>query len=113
MATVLKNAEFANVRTILNSGNVLLQSSFSVAAVRKKAKATLRKQFGCQARVLVYDIATVWTMFEPDPYERKVDGYQSYVTFVADEAMLHELAPNRRQQHLSLDQQVGHGDSVI
>ncbi|OAX70771.1 DUF1697 domain-containing protein [Mycobacterium leprae] len=48
MATVLTNTEFANVRTILSSSNVLLQSSLEVAAVRKKAEATLRKQFGCQ-----------------------------------------------------------------
>ncbi len=92
VAAALTDAGFANVRTILASGNVLLDSSSGVAAVRKKAEATLRQRFGYEAWVLAYDIDTVRAISEAYPYEREVDGYQSYVTFVTDAAVLDELA---------------------
>ena len=92
VATALADAGFTNVRTILASGNVLLESSAKVAAVRKKAEATLRETFGYDAWVLVYDIDTVRAVVDAYPFEREVEGYQSYVTFVADAALLDELA---------------------
>ena len=82
VATALTEAGFTNVRTILASGNVLLESSARVAAVRKKAEAALRERFGYEAWVLAYDIDTVRAIFEAYPFEREIDGYQSYVTFV-------------------------------
>jgi uncharacterized protein (DUF1697 family) len=92
VATALTDAGFANVRTILATGNVLLESSSSVTAVRKKAEAALRERFGYDAWVLAYDIDTVRAIDEAYPFEREVDGYQSYVTFVADAVVLDELA---------------------
>ena len=92
VATALADAGFANVRTILASGNVLLESSAGVAAVRKKAEATLRETFGYDAWVLAYDIDTVRAVVDAYPFERDVDGYQSYITFVTDAAVLDELA---------------------
>jgi uncharacterized protein (DUF1697 family) len=92
VANALTDAGFANVRTILASGNVLLEASAGAAAVRKKAEATLRETFGYDAWVLVYDIDTVRAIDDAYPFKREVDGYQSYVTFVADPAVLDELA---------------------
>ena len=92
VAAALSDAGFANVRTILATGNVLLESKSGVAAVRKKAEAALRERFGYEAWVLAYDIDTVRAIFEAYPFEREVDGYQSYVTFVTDAAVLDELA---------------------
>ena len=92
VATALTDAGFANVRTILASGNVLLESASGVATVRKKAEAALRERFGYDAWVLAYEIDTVRTIDEAYPFEREVDGHQSYVTFVADAAVLDEIA---------------------
>jgi uncharacterized protein (DUF1697 family) len=92
VATALSDAGFTNVRTILATGNVLLESSSGVAAVRKKAEAALRERFGYEAWVLAYDIDTVRTISEAYPFERDVDGYQSYVTFVTDAKVLGELS---------------------
>lgn len=92
VADALTDAGFTGVRTILASGNVLLESSARAAAVRKKAEATLREKFGYEAWVLVYDIETVRAVVDGYPFEREVEGHQSYVTFVADEAVLDELA---------------------
>ncbi|MGD1252905.1 DUF1697 domain-containing protein [Mycobacterium seoulense] len=92
VARALTGAGFTNVRTILASGNVVLESRAGAAAVRKKAEATLREKFGYDAWVLVYDLATVRAVVDAYPFEPEVDGYQSYVTFVADKAVLDELA---------------------
>lgn len=91
VAAALSTAGFSAVRTILASGNVLLAAPDDVRTVRATAEATLRSAFGYDAWVLVYDIATVQAIVEAYPFEREVDGYQSYVTFVADAAVFDEL----------------------
>ncbi len=112
VASALTNAGFANVRTILASGNVLLESSAGaagVSGVRKKAEATLRERFGYDAWVLVYDLETVRAVVDAYPFEREVDGYQSYVTFVADAAVLDELAG----LGAGADEKIARGDGVV
>jgi uncharacterized protein (DUF1697 family) len=111
VATALTDAGFANVRTILASGNVLLEASSGVAAVRKKVEATLRERFGYDAWVLAYDIETVRAIVEAYPFEREVDGYQSYVTFVTDAAVLDELAA--LADKAGPDEKISRGDGVV
>jgi uncharacterized protein (DUF1697 family) len=111
VAAALTEAGFADVRTILASGNVLLESASGVAAVRKKAEAALRKTFGYDAWVLAYDIATLRAIDEAYPFEREVDGYQSYVTFVADPGVLDELAA--LGEKAGADEKISRGDGVV
>jgi uncharacterized protein (DUF1697 family) len=111
VATALTDAGFVNVRTILATGNVLLESSSGVAAVRKKAEAALRERFGYEAWVLAYDIDAVRTIFDAYPFEREVDGYQSYVTFVTDAAVLDELAALAGQA--GPDEKISRGEGVV
>ncbi|WP_156689053.1 DUF1697 domain-containing protein [Mycobacterium sp. Marseille-P9652] len=92
VARALTDAGFGEVRTVLATGNVLLESSAKAATVRKKAETALRDAFGYDAWVLVYDVESVRDIDEAYPFEREVDGYQSYVTFVANAAVLDELA---------------------
>jgi len=92
VAKAFEEAGFTNVRTILASGNVQLESRSGVDAVRKKAETALRDAFGYDAWVLAYDIKTVAAISKAFPFEREVDGHHSYVTFVTDEQVLDELA---------------------
>jgi uncharacterized protein (DUF1697 family) len=92
VAKVLEDAGFTNVRTILATGNVLLDSRSGVDAVRKKAEKALRDGFGYDAWVLAYELDTVRKISERFPFEREVDGHHSYVTFVTDSDVLDELA---------------------
>ena len=55
VAAALTDAGFSEVRTVLASGNVLLESPADAAAVRTKAEAALRERFGYPAWVLVYE----------------------------------------------------------
>ena len=92
VAKALEDAGFSNVRTILASGNVLLESRAGVQAVRKKAEAALRDAFGYDAWVLAYDVRAIAKISEDFPFEREVEDHHSYITFVTDEKVLDELA---------------------
>ncbi|ETW23862.1 DUF1697 domain-containing protein [Mycobacterium gastri] len=109
VAAALTDAGFANVRTVLASGNVLLEASSGAARVRKTAESALRERFGYDAWVLVYDIDTVRAINERYPFERELDGYQSYVTFVSDPAVLDELAA----LEAGPEEKISRGDGVV
>jgi uncharacterized protein (DUF1697 family) len=109
VAQALTDAGFTNVRTILATGNVLLESPSGVAGVRKKAEAALRERFGYEAWVLAYTIDAVRAIFEAYPFEREVDGYHSYVTFVTDAAVLDELAA----LSAGSNEEIAPGDGVV
>lgn len=111
VAAALTDAGFTEVRTILATGNVLLESTAGVASVRKKAEAALRDRFGYDAWVLAYAIDTVRDVVDAYPFEREVDGYQSYVTFVADAAVLDELAA--LGEKAGPDEKIRRGDGVL
>jgi uncharacterized protein (DUF1697 family) len=92
VAAAFVDAGFANVDTILASGNVMLESSAAADAVRTKAETALRQRFGYDAWVLVYAVDTVRAIVDAYPFEPQVDGHHSYVTFVTDIDVLDELA---------------------
>jgi uncharacterized protein (DUF1697 family) len=92
VANAFEQAGFTGVRTILASGNVLLDSRAGVDAVRKKAEKALRDAFGYDAWVLAYPLDAVRVVAEAYPFERDVEGHHSYVTFVTDEQVLDEVA---------------------
>ncbi len=111
VAAAFEKAGFTGVRTILASGNVLLESRAGVAAVRKKAESALREEFGYDAWVLAYDIDSVRAISDAYPFEREVEGHHSYVTFVTDDAVLDELAELAKQA--GPDEKIKRGDGVI
>ncbi|MGE2730189.1 DUF1697 domain-containing protein [Mycolicibacterium vaccae] len=92
VARTFERAGFDHVKTILASGNVLLDSARKAPAVRATAEAALRDEFGYQAWVLVYDLDTVGSISAAYPFEREVEGHHSYVTFVSDDDVLAELS---------------------
>lgn len=93
VAQALEAAGFGDVKTILASGNVLLDSRAGVSAVRRTAEQALRDEFGYDAWVLAYDLDTLAEISAAYPFEREVEGHHSYVTFVSDEGdVLRELA---------------------
>jgi uncharacterized protein (DUF1697 family) len=111
VAKAFEEAGFTNVRTILASGNVLLDSGSGVDAVRKTAEKALRDAFGYDAWVLAYDIKAVTAISKAFPFEREVEGHHSYVTFVTDEKLLDELAA--LGEEAGPDEKIKRGKGVI
>ena len=113
VAKAFEDAGFTNVRTILASGNVLLDSRSGVDAVRKKAEKALRDTFGYDAWVLAYDLDTVRSISDRFPFEREVDGYHSYVTFVTDAEVLDELARSRQRRGIRREDRARRGRHLL
>ena len=111
VAKALEEAGFTNVRTILASGNVLLESRSGVDAVRKKAETALRDAFGYDAWVLRLRHRSRCRDFQRFPFEREVEGHHSYVTFVTDEKVLDELAALAKDA--GPDEKIKRGKGVI
>lgn len=91
VAAAFTEAGFTAVKTVLASGNVLLDSPASTATVRTRAEAALRAAFGYDAWVLAYPVHTVRDISANYPFEREVPDHHSYVTFVSDPDVLDEL----------------------
>lgn len=108
VAAALRDAGFNEVRTLLASGNVLLDSPAKAAAVRATAESALRQRFDYQAWVLVYDVDTIREIVSAYPFDAADPGLQSYVTFVADDAVLAELA-----ELTDGDEKITLGDGVV
>lgn len=111
VAATLEDAGFRGVKTILASGNVLLESRSGVEAVRTTAEKALRDRFGYEAWVLAYDIDTVKAISDNFPFEREVEGYHSYVTFVTDADVLDELAALAKDA--DKDEKIKRGKGVV
>jgi uncharacterized protein (DUF1697 family) len=111
VAKAFEEAGFTHVRTILASGNVLLEGRSGVDAVRKKAEQALRDTFGYDAWVLAYPIDAVAAISESYPFEREVEGHHSYVTFVTDAKVLDELAG--LAGNAGPDEKIQRGEGVV
>jgi len=109
VARVFTDAGFTGVATVLASGNVLLESGTDAADVRATAERALREAFGYDAWVLVYDVESLAAISAAYPFAREVEGSHSYVTFVADPAVLDELAA----QTAGPDERIAPGDGVL
>lgn len=110
VASALTHAGFSGVRTVLASGNILLESPDDAAVVRTTAEAALQERFDYPARVLVYDVEAVRAIVAAYPFEPEVPGFHSYVTFVADDAVLTELSS---LAGTGSEEKIAPGDGVI
>jgi uncharacterized protein (DUF1697 family) len=111
VARALTDAGFADVETVLASGNVLMTSKAKVAAVRTTAEKALRDAFGYDAWVLAYEQSAVAEISARYPFDREVDGRHSYVTFVTDADVLDELAA--LADDAGPDEMIERGDGVV
>src|SRR5437868_3472043 len=78
-------AGFANVATVLGSGNVVFDAkAVSTAALEKKAEAAMQKRLGRTFMAFVRPIAAIERMLASDPYKAaRLDGAaKRIVTFI-------------------------------
>ena len=89
---------YADVTTVLASGNALVTSDASGPEVKADVEAALRERFGYDAWVHVLTTDALRAIVEAYPFERGRDGWHDYVLFVleprvADELLATELDP--------------------
>lgn len=87
----LKAAGFADARTLLASGNVVLTSNLDAPALKRSCENCLRDAFGYDAWVVVLDAARVSELVAACPYPDDDKTMHTYITLSSDAAMLDEL----------------------
>ena len=88
-------AGFADVRTVLSSGNVVFDARrASNAALQRKAEAAMREQLGKEFLTIVRPIDALRELLASDPFKgfRLPPGSKRIVTFLRDEPRA-KLAP--------------------
>lgn len=83
---------FEAVRTLLASGNVLVDSGDAPAGVKARCERVLRDTFGYEAWVLVYELAQIREIAVAYPFERRDEVQHPYVIFSEDGVSTEELA---------------------
>ncbi|MBT2513031.1 DUF1697 domain-containing protein [Arthrobacter sp. ISL-30] len=91
LRSALESLPFAGVKTLLASGNVVLESDLDATAVKNAVEARLREAFGYDAWVVVLMPQQVGELVDKCPYPADDKATHSYVTLSSDPAMLDEL----------------------
>src|SRR5690606_15923848 len=79
---LLESLGYAEVRTVLASGNALVTSESTAEAVKADVETALRARFGYPAWVQVLATDAVRTILDAYPFERGREGWHDYVLFV-------------------------------
>ena len=87
----LKAAGFADARTLLASGNVVLASPLDADAVKRECEKCLRDTFGYDAWVVVLESARLSDLVAACPYPEDDKTTHSYITLSSDTGVLDEL----------------------
>jgi uncharacterized protein (DUF1697 family) len=91
LKSALASCGFAEVKTLLASGNVALASKLGASAVKQEIEGCLRREFGYDAWVVVLGADKVAGIVEACPYPADDKSTHTYITLASDTAMLDEL----------------------
>ncbi|MDR6988780.1 uncharacterized protein (DUF1697 family) [Paenarthrobacter nitroguajacolicus] len=91
LKAALQEYPFSKVKTLLASGNVVLQSELSATDVKAQFEKCLRETFGYDAWVVVLTATRVGELVDACPYPADDTSTHSYITLASDTAMLDEL----------------------
>jgi len=91
---VLAESGFQNVRTYIQSGNIVLESSETVRELEDKIHKTIRDHFGFDVSIIVKTREELQTIFDHSPFskEKKENSYFIMFGKVPDKNLLKEIA---------------------
>lgn len=88
LKTCIEQAGFMNVKTLLQSGNVVLESDLPAGVVRKKLEQTVGETFGYEAVIFVYPLQAIADIVAASPFNKPEKDWHSYIVFVdGDDAL--------------------------
>ncbi|CCQ16096.1 putative uncharacterized protein [Rhodococcus sp. AW25M09] len=108
----LQASGFGHVRTILATGNVVLESPLSSDALKSTVESVLAEAFGYQAWVIVSDVATLHSIVDAYPFDAEREGWHPYVVFGSNDEHLTELSALATELDPDLER-VAEGNSVL
>ena len=113
LAAALSERGYADVRTVLASGNVLLTTGDEdpAAAVAEAAHSVIRERFGFDVTALAVPVPVVRTAVEEYPFPRAADRH-AYVVFAERTEALAELLDSAGPLDPAVEQ-VATGEGVL
>ncbi|MET0304030.1 MAG: DUF1697 domain-containing protein [Microbacteriaceae bacterium] len=85
LAETVRGIGFADVRTVLASGNVLFDAAVEAPEAKRMLEAALRDRFGYEAWVHVVPLDEVARIVADYPFTRDREGWHDYAIVVVDE----------------------------
>jgi uncharacterized protein (DUF1697 family) len=87
LKTCLEGLGFQNVVTLLQSGNVIMESHLdNVGDVRKKLEEGVGEEFSYNAKILVYRGEDLESLVEAYPFDSSEESFQHYVILMDQKA---------------------------
>lgn len=112
LRTALGQAGFADVTTVLASGNVVLSSGADrTDEIARRVHEVVRERFGFDVAVLAVELSALRAALDGCPFAPAADRH-AYVVFTEDRAVLDELLELARTGDPSIDR-VERGDGVL
>jgi uncharacterized protein (DUF1697 family) len=111
---VFEELGFADVRTVLASGNVVFTATDAAASaeLKQRIEQALRDRFGYDAWIVLVTREHVERVVEAFPFEASDADRQPWVVFGSDEAVLDELVTTVGEPDPDVDP-IARGDGVI
>ena len=91
LADLVEGLGFAEVRTVLASGNVLFETADESDAAAARLETALRDRFGYEAWVHVLPLDAIRRIVDAYPFERGRDGWHDYAIVAVRSEVREEL----------------------
>lgn len=78
----LEKANFHNVKTYIQSGNIILQSDLSASAILLKVQETINQQFGLSVYVFVLNTNLLENILHNNPFQNGEEGNRVFITLL-------------------------------
>jgi uncharacterized protein (DUF1697 family) len=90
---LMEGLGFLDVRTLLNSGNVVFEGSGSKEDLAEKIEKAFEEKFGFRSMVIIRTIEEIKKIVESEPFknEKTGEGVGYYVTFLADRELFNMM----------------------
>jgi uncharacterized protein (DUF1697 family) len=85
-----ENLGFQQVKTYLQTGNVVFESDKSLEEVKPILEKSLSETFNYEAYVLLYDFDILSNIIDKYPFEKE-ESHHAYIIFIDNEAIFEEL----------------------
>ena len=78
----LENANFHNVKTYIQSGNIILQSDLPASDITLKVQQIIREQFGLSVHVFVLNTDSLQHILHNNPFQNGEEGNRIFITLL-------------------------------
>ncbi len=112
LAAMARDIGLADVRTVLASGNLVFSANEDEPTLKARIEAALGDTFGYDAWIVLTTVDRIAAVIDAYAFEPDRDGYQPYVLFGSDPAVLDEIV-DAAAAVAGDHEQVAPGDGVV